>query len=80
MPCTRRRGNRVLAMKGDRMTFGKCVWDGCTRHAEKESTGACRNHHQKIREARCMACQGPLRNRVEIERGRCPRCPSSRAA
>jgi hypothetical protein len=62
------------------MTFGKCVWDGCTRHAEKESTGACRSHHQKIREARCSACQSPLRNRLEIERGRCPRCVSVRAA
>ena len=62
------------------MTFGKCVWDGCTRHAEKESTGACRSHHQKIRQARCATCQGPLRNRLEIERGRCPRCLSLRAA
>jgi hypothetical protein len=62
------------------MTFGKCVWDGCTRHAEKESTGACRAHHLKIREARCATCQAPLRNRAEIERGRCPRCVSLRAA
>lgn len=62
------------------MTFGKCVWDGCTRHAEKESTGACRSHHQKIREARCATCQAPLHNRLEIERGRCPRCLSLRAA
>jgi hypothetical protein len=62
------------------MTFGKCVWDGCTRHAEKAITGACRAHHQKIREARCSMCQGELRSRVEVERSRCPRCATARAA
>ncbi|HEX3177729.1 MAG TPA: hypothetical protein VHZ49_13700 [Methylomirabilota bacterium] len=62
------------------MTFGKCVWDGCTRHAEKPTTGACRAHHQRIREARCSMCAGPLRNRTEVERSRCPRCAAARAA
>jgi len=31
------------------MTFGKCAWDGCTRHAEKPATNACRAHHTTIR-------------------------------
>src|SRR6266404_7513338 len=52
------------------MTFGKCIWDGCTRHAEKESTGACRTHHLQLRDARCTGCQGPLRNRLELDRKR----------
>src|SRR5207249_8286198 len=34
--------------KGAPMTFGKCVWDGCTRHAEKPATNACRSHHVTI--------------------------------
>jgi hypothetical protein len=62
------------------MTFGKCVWDGCTRHAEKESTGACRTHHVKLRDAKCAACRGQLRSRLELERGRCGRCATVRAA
>ena len=62
------------------MTFGKCIWDGCTRHAEKQATGACRAHHIAIRDARCQACRGPLASRGEIDRGRCRRCVSTRAA
>ena len=62
------------------MTFGKCVWDGCTRHAEKESTGACRAHHLQLRDARCAGCLGQLRNRLELERKRCARCAVGRAA
>jgi hypothetical protein len=62
------------------MTFGKCVWDGCTRHAEKESTGACRAHHLQLRDARCTSCHGPLRNRLELDRKRCTRCSVVRAA
>ena len=62
------------------MTFGKCVWDGCTRHAEKESTGACRSHHVIIRDARCLQCQGTVMSRREVETRRCRRCAAMRAA
>jgi len=62
------------------MTFGKCIWDGCTRHAIKESTAACRTHHALIREARCTACQGRLANRLELENRRCRRCARGHAA
>ena len=62
------------------MTFGKCVWDGCTRHAEKQSTGACRAHHVVLRDARCQGCRATLTNRSEIDRGRCRRCAGARAA
>ena len=62
------------------MTFGKCVWDGCTRHAEKQATGACRAHHVVIRDTRCQACHGVLASRSEIDRGRCRRCVTARAA
>ncbi len=62
------------------MTFGKCIWDGCTRHAVKESTGACRAHHSLIRDNRCEKCQGPLASRSEIQDRRCRRCVSARAA
>lgn len=61
-------------------TFGKCVWDGCTRHAEKETTGACRPHHVIIRDARCRQCGGPVASRAEVETGRCRRCRMQRAA
>jgi hypothetical protein len=59
------------------MTFGKCVWDGCTKHAEHASTKACRSHHVLIREARCHQCQGPLATRLEIEAKRCRQCMAS---
>jgi hypothetical protein len=62
------------------MTFGKCIWDGCTRHAVKESTGACRSHHNLIREMRCDKCKGPLSNRSEMQIRRCRRCSDVRAA
>lgn len=62
------------------MTFGKCIWDGCTRHAEKQATGACRAHHVVIRETRCQGCQGVLASRAEVDRGRCRRCATARAA
>lgn len=62
------------------MTFGKCLWDGCTRHAIKESTGACRAHHAVMRDARCDKCQGQLASRDEVQRGRCRRCSAVRAA
>ncbi len=62
------------------MTFGKCVWDGCTRHAEKAATSACRSHHVVIRDSRCAKCQGPLTSRLELEQRRCRRCASTRAA
>ncbi len=62
------------------MTFGKCVWDGCTRHAEKESTGACRAHHAIMRDTRCVQCQGRLATRTEVESRHCRRCVSGRAA
>lgn len=62
------------------MTFGKCVWDGCTRHAEKETTGACRSHHVLIRDTRCEKCQAALTSRSEVERRRCRRCATVRAA
>jgi hypothetical protein len=61
-------------------TFGKCVWDGCTRHAEKESTGACRAHHVMLRDARCQKCHGRLSNRTELSNGQCRRCSALRAA
>jgi hypothetical protein len=61
-------------------TFGKCVWDGCTRHAEKESTGACRAHHVVLRDARCQKCQGRLASRPELDRGQCRRCATAQAA
>ena len=61
-------------------TFGKCVWDGCTRHAEKEATGACRPHHTLIRDARCQKCQAQLANRQELETRYCRRCSIVRAA
>jgi len=61
-------------------TFGKCVWDGCTRHAEKESTGACRSHHVALREARCQKCQSRLASRVELDHRTCRRCVTLRAA
>lgn len=61
-------------------TFGKCVWDGCTRHAEKESTGACRAHHVALRDARCQKCQGRLGSRSELDTRFCRRCVSARAA
>jgi hypothetical protein len=62
------------------MTFGKCVWDGCTRHAEKASTGACRSHHAQLRGARCSKCQVQLTSRAELDRGACRRCAGLRAA
>jgi hypothetical protein len=62
------------------MTFGKCVWDGCTRHAEKESTGACRAHHPVIRDSRCQQCASRLTTRSEVESRRCRRCYAGRAA
>jgi hypothetical protein len=61
-------------------TFGKCVWDGCTRHAEKESTGACRTHHTVLRDARCQKCAGRLTNRIELDSRQCRRCAPARAA
>jgi hypothetical protein len=61
-------------------TFGKCVWDGCTRHAEKESTGACRTHHTVLRDARCQKCQGRLTSRTELDSRQCRRCSAVRAA
>jgi len=61
-------------------TFGKCVWDGCTRHAENESTGACRAHHVVLRDARCQKCQGRLASRTELDRRQCRRCATARAA
>jgi hypothetical protein len=62
------------------MTFGKCVWDGCTRHAEKPVTNACRSHHATIRDHRCEKCQGPLTSTREVDTRRCRRCVASRAA
>ena len=62
------------------VTFGKCVWDGCTRHAEKESTGACRAHHAIIRDVRCQKCQGRLTSRAELDGRHCRRCAAVRAA
>jgi hypothetical protein len=62
------------------MTFGKCIWDGCTRHAVKETTSACRDHHAALRDHRCEKCQGPLASRSEQDRGRCRRCAAVRAA
>jgi hypothetical protein len=62
------------------MTFGKCVWDGCTRHAEKVATNACRSHHVLIRDTRCEKCQGPLANRTELETRCCRHCSALRAA
>jgi hypothetical protein len=62
------------------MTYGKSVFDGCTRHAEKEATGACRSHHVIIRDSRCQKCQGALTSRPEVESRRCRRCVASRAA
>jgi hypothetical protein len=62
------------------MTFGKCVWDGCTRHAEKPATSACRSHHVTIRDNRCEKCQGPLTSPREVDTRRCRRCTASRAA
>jgi hypothetical protein len=62
------------------MTFGKCVWDGCTRHAEKPGTNACRSHHVTIRDRRCEQCQGPLTSAREVDARRCRRCAASRAA
>jgi hypothetical protein len=62
------------------MTFGKCVWDGCTKHAEKEATGACRSHHVLIRDSRCQQCQGTLSSRREMDARRCRRCTGIRAA
>jgi hypothetical protein len=61
-------------------TFGKCVWDGCTRHAEKESTGACRSHHVMLRDARCRKCQAQLTGRAELDARACRRCAAQRAA
>ncbi len=61
-------------------TFGKCVWDGCTRHAEKESTGACRSHHVVLRDARCQKCQSRLTSRPELDTRTCRRCVALRAA
>ena len=49
------------------MTFGKCVWDGCTRHAEKASTNTCRTHHIVIRDARCAACDRHLTSTQELQ-------------
>jgi hypothetical protein len=66
--------------EGATMTFGKCVWDGCTRHAEKLATNACRSHHILIRDIRCQSCQGPLASRAELENRRCRRCSVLRAA
>jgi hypothetical protein len=62
------------------MTFGKCVWDGCTRHAEKPVTNACRSHHVTIRDNRCEKCQGPLTSVREVDTRHCRRCVASRAA
>jgi hypothetical protein len=62
------------------MTFGKCIWDGCTRHAEKVATSACRSHHVVIRDSRCQKCAGPLTSRLELEQRLCRRCTATRAA
>lgn len=62
------------------MTFGKCIWNGCTRHAEKAETGACRAHHPIIRDTRCQICQGPLTSSPEVDQRRCRRCAKTRAA
>jgi hypothetical protein len=62
------------------MTFGKCRWDGCTRHAIKEITGACKTPHVVLRDNRCRQCQGALASRLEIEHGRCRRCAVRHAA
>ena len=62
------------------MTFGKCAWDGCTRHAEKPGTNACRAHHTTIRDHRCEKCQGALTSAREVDTRRCRRCVASRAA
>ncbi len=62
------------------MTLGKCLWDGCTRHAVKAATGACRAHHALLREARCEKCQGPLASRQELESRLCRPCTIIRAA
>src|SRR5439155_24420810 len=66
--------------KGAPMTFGKCVWDGCTRHAEKPATNACRSHHATIRDNRCEKCQGALTSVREVDTRHCRRCVASRAA
>jgi len=62
------------------MTFGKCVWDGCTRYAEKASTNTCRTHHIVLRDARCAACDRHLTSTQELQTDRCRRCATVRAA
>jgi hypothetical protein len=62
------------------MTFGKCIYDGCTRHAVKQSTSACRAHHPVLRDLKCVGCQGPLSTRGELQARRCRRCATARAA
>ena len=62
------------------MTFGKCVWDGCTRHATKQATKACAAHHAVLRGARCESCGGPLRSETDVTRRRCAGCRGVRAA
>jgi hypothetical protein len=62
------------------MTFGKCVWDGCTRHAVKQATRACEAHHQIMRDSPCTQCRGQLRSTRELQVGRCRRCAAGQAA
>jgi hypothetical protein len=66
--------------EGAPMTFGKCQWDGCTRHAIKASTGACRTHHALMRDARCEKCHVALASTAELQTRRCRRCATARAA
>lgn len=60
------------------MTFGKCAWDGCTKHAEKAITGAGKAHHAVIRDSRCERCRGHLTSVREVETRRCRRCNGGR--
>src|SRR5262245_4398698 len=61
-------------------SYGKCVWNGCTRHAVKIETGKCRAHHTALRGARCARCDGPLQSQREVELGVCRACVIAQAA
>ena len=56
------------------MTFGKCIWNGCTRHAEKSDTRACRGHHQVMRDSSCVKCGARPASRREAEERLCAKC------
>ena len=70
----------MAAARGELTIHKQSRIDGGSAYAVKESTGACRSHHQVIRDTRCDKCQGSLPSRAEMQSRRCRRCSAVRAA